>query len=194
VILPGSKNVRADLDWLRAHGWEQHLQRHLRYGGKLLGVCGGFQMLGRSIADPHGVEGPAGESAGFGWFDMRTQLQRCKQLLNVEGALCLAGASVSGYEIHAGRSEGPALDHPAVILGTGRHDGAMSADGQILGSYLHGLFEHPCACAALLRWAGVPQPLDVDHPALRERMLARLADAVEASLDVPRLLAAAHGG
>jgi len=194
VILPGSKNVRADLDWLRAHGWEQHLRRHLRYGGKLLGVCGGFQMLGRSIADPHGVEGPAGESAGFGWFDMRTELQRCKQLVNVEGALCLAGASVSGYEIHAGQSEGTALDHPAVILRTGRRDGAMSADRQILGSYLHGLFEHPSACAALLRWAGVPQPLDVNHPALRERMLERLADAVEASLDVPRLLAAARGG
>jgi adenosylcobyric acid synthase len=197
VILPGSKNVRADLDWLRMHGWEQHLQRHLRYGGKLLGVCGGFQMLGRSIADPHGVEGPAGESAGFGWFDMRTELQRCKQLLNVEGALCLAGASVggasvSGYEIHAGRSDGPALDHPAVILGTGRRDGALSADGQILGSYLHGLFEHPPACAALLRWAGLMQLLDVNHPALRERMLERLADAIESALDVPRLLAASQ--
>ncbi len=193
VILPGSKNVRADLDWLRAHGWEQHLQRHLRYGGKLLGVCGGFQMLGRSIADPHGVEGPAGASAGFGWLDMRTELQRRKQLLNVEGTLCLAGASVSGYEIHAGQSEGPALDQPAVILGTERRDGAMSADGQILGSYLHGLFEHPAACAALLRWAGLLQPLDVNHPALRERMLERLADAVEASLDVPRLMAASRG-
>ena len=193
VILPGSKNVRADLDWLRAHGWEQHLQRHLRYGGKLLGVCGGFQMLGRSIADPHGVEGPAGESAAFGWFDMRTELQCRKQLLNVEGALCVAGASVSGYEIHCGESEGPALDQPAVILGTGRRDGALSADGQILGSYLHGLFERPSACAALLRWAGLELPLDADHPALRERMLERLADAVEASLDVPRLMAASRG-
>jgi adenosylcobyric acid synthase len=188
IILPGSKNVRADLDWLRAHGWERHLQRHLRYGGKLLGVCGGFQMLGRSIADPHGVEGPAGESAGFGWFDMRTQLQRGKQLLNVEGTLCLEGAHVSGYEIHAGQSEGLALDHPAVILEDQRRDGAISADGQILGSYLHGLFERSSASTALLRWAGLPQPLIVNHPAQREEMLERLADAVEASLDVPRLL------
>jgi adenosylcobyric acid synthase len=188
IILPGSKNVRADLDWLRAHGWERHLQRHLRYGGKLLGVCGGFQMLGRSIADPHGVEGPAGESAGFGWFDMRTQLQRGKQLLNVEGTLCLEGAPVSGYEIHAGQSEGLALDHPAVILEDQRRDGAISADGQILGSYLHGLFERSSASTALLRWAGLPQPLIVNHPAQREEMLERLADAVEASLDVPRLL------
>ena len=188
IILPGSKNVRADLDWLRAHGWERHLQRHLRYGGKLIGVCGGFQMLGLSIADPHGVEGPVGECAGFGWFDMRTQLQRCKQLVNVEGTLCLEGAPVNGYEIHAGHSEGRALDHPAVILGNERRDGAISADGQILGSYLHGLFERSPACAALLRWAGLPQPLIVNHPAQREEMLERLADAVEASLDVPRLL------
>jgi adenosylcobyric acid synthase len=192
IVLPGSKNVRADLDWLRAHGWEQHLQRHLRYGGKLLGVCGGFQMLGRSIADPHGVEGQVGESSGFSWFDMHTELLRCKQLLNVQGALCLDAAPVSGYEIHAGHSAGPALEHPAVILANERRDGAISADGQILGSYLHGLFELPCACAALLRWAGLAQPLDIDHPARREQMLERLADAVESALDVPRLLARPH--
>jgi adenosylcobyric acid synthase len=188
IVLPGSKNVRADLDWLRAHGWERHLQRHLRYGGKLMGVCGGFQMLGRSIADPHGVEGPVGESPGFSWFDMRTELQRGKQLVNVEGTLCLEGAPVSGYEIHAGQSEGRALEHPAVILEDQRRDGAISADGQILGSYLHGLFEQSSACAALLRWAGLAQPLIVNHPARREQMLERLADAIEASLDVPRLL------
>jgi adenosylcobyric acid synthase len=192
IILPGSKNVRADLEWLRAHGWEQHLQRHLRYGGKLLGVCGGFQMLGQSIADPLGVEGAVGESTGFGWFDMRTELQRDKQLLNVEGTLCLEDAPVSAYEIHTGRSEGPALDHPAVILEAERRDGAISADGQILGSYLHGLFERPCACAALLRWAGLSKPLEVNHPARREQMLERLADAIESALDVPRLLAASQ--
>jgi adenosylcobyric acid synthase len=192
IILPGSKNVRADLAWLRTHGWAEHLQRHLRYGGRLLGVCGGFQMLGVAIADPHGVEGEAGESPGFGWFDMRTELQRCKQLRNVEGTLCLEQASVSGYEIHAGHSDGPALDHPAVMLEQGRRDGAISADGHILGTYLHGLFERPSACAALLRWAGLAQPLSVDHPARREQMLERLADAVERSLDVPRLLGAPH--
>jgi adenosylcobyric acid synthase len=188
IILPGSKNVRADLEWLRAHGWEEHLQRHLRHGGKLLGVCGGFQMLGRSIADPLGVEGPLGDSAAFGWFDMRTVLQGRKQLLNVDGTLCLEHAPVSGYEIHAGQSEGPALDHPAVILEHGRSDGALSEDGQILGTYLHGLFERPSACMALLRWAGLSQPLSVDHPARREQMLDRLADAVECSLDIARLL------
>jgi adenosylcobyric acid synthase len=187
IILPGSKNVRADLQWLRSHGWTEHLQRHLRYGGKLLGVCGGFQMLGRSIADPLGVEGPIGESDGFGWFDMRTALQQRKQLLNVEGTLCLEQASVSGYEIHAGFSEGAALDRPAVILEHGRRDGAVSADRQIIGTYLHGLFERPGACTALLRWAGLPQAQSVDHAVRRERMFDRLADAVERSLDLPRL-------
>jgi adenosylcobyric acid synthase len=188
IILPGSKNVRADLEWLRAHGWADHLQRHLRYGGKLLGVCGGFQMLGHSIADPQGVEGPAGETAGFGWLDMRTVLRQRKQLLNVEGTLSLARAPVTGYEIHAGQSEGAALEHPAVTLADGRRDGALSADGQILGSYLHGLFEHSAGCSALLRWAGLSQPVSVDHAARREQMLDRLADAIEQSLDVPRML------
>jgi len=190
IILPGSKNVRADLEWLRAHGWAQHLQRHLRYGGKLLGVCGGFQMLGRTIADPHGVEGPAGESAGLGWLDMHTVLRQRKQLLNVAGTLCLAQAPVSGYEIHSGHTEGAALDHPCVMLADGRRDGALSTDGQVLGSYLHGLFEQSAACSALLRWAGLSQPMSVDHAARREQMLNRLADAIEHALDVPRLLGA----
>jgi len=188
IILPGSKNVRADLEWLRAHGWVEYLQRHLRFGGKLLGICGGFQMLGRSIADPQGVEGAVGESPGFGWFDMRTVLQASKQLLNVCGTLQLDQVPVSGYEIHAGCSEGAALKRPAVTLGPDRRDGAISADNQILGTYLHGLFEQPEACAALLRWAGLSQPASVDHPARREQMLERLADAVERSLDVGRLL------
>jgi adenosylcobyric acid synthase len=188
IILPGSKNVRADLEWLRVHGWAEHLRRHLRYGGSVLGVCGGFQMLGRSIADPLGVEGPVGESAGFGWFDMRTELAHSKQLINVEGTLCLEPAYVSGYEIHAGHSVGAALDHPAVVLESGRRDGAISADGQILGTYLHGLFEQPSACVALLRWAGLGRPLSVDYPARREQMLDRLADAVEGSLDVARMM------
>jgi len=188
IILPGSKNVRADLAWLRANGWSEHLQRHLRYGGRLLGICGGFQMLGRSIGDPLGVEGEIGDSAGFGYLDMHTQLEQAKQLRNVTGTLCLDQAAVSGYEIHAGVSCGPALARPAIVLEHGGYDGARSDDGQVLGSYLHGLFEQPAALSALLCWAGLERPRSADHAARRERMLDRLADAVTDSLDLAAMM------
>ncbi|MCY1285632.1 Cobyric acid synthase [compost metagenome] len=189
IILPGSKSVRADLAHLREQGWDVAIQRHLRYGGKLLGICGGLQMLGRRIADPHGLEGAAGESAGLGLLDFATVLEPEKQLRNVSGRLRLEEVPVSGYEIHAGVTFGPALERPAVTLDDGRRDGAASADGQILGTYLHGLFESPAACAALLRWAGLGEVQEMDYHALRERDIERLADQVEAYLDTNRLRA-----
>ncbi|WP_312935399.1 cobyric acid synthase, partial [Stutzerimonas nitrititolerans] len=189
IVLPGSKSVRADLAWLRANGWEAAIQRHLRYGGKLLGICGGLQMLGQRIADPLGLEGAAGVSEGLGLLAFDTVLEADKQLRNLRGRLCLEGAEVSGYEIHAGVSDGPALRQAAVELDDGRRDGAISVDGQVLGTYLHGLFESPAACAALLRWAGLGEVETVDYHALRERDIERLADLVEAHLDVTRLRA-----
>jgi adenosylcobyric acid synthase len=190
IILPGSKSVRADLQWLRERGWPRYLEHHLRYGGKLIGICGGLQMLGERIADPEGIEGPPGEGPGLGWLALHTVLHREKQLRNVSGRLALEGARVRGYEIHMGQSHGAALDHPALLLDDGLADGALSADGQIIGTYLHGLFEEPSACAALLRWAGLDAPLPIDHAQRREEMLEHLADAVESSLDVARLLPA----
>ena len=187
VILPGSKSVRADLAWLRAHGWEEHLRRHLRYGGRLIGICGGFQMLGRSISDPEGVESVAGTGPGLGWLDFETVLQTQKQLRNVQGTLQLEQASISGYEIHAGISLGPALQHPAVMLNDGRRDGALSDDAQILGTYLHGLFDDPSACRALLRWMGLTEPEPLDQARLRETAIDRIADAVEAQINLGRL-------
>jgi adenosylcobyric acid synthase len=189
VILPGSKSVRADLAWLRAQGWEQYLHRHLRYGGKLMGICGGFQMLGRRIDDPQGLEGAAGDSTGFGWLEFDTVLRRCKQLRNVSGTLQIGTAKVSGYEIHAGLSRGEALRRPAVLLDDGRCDGGMSADEQILGTYLHGLFDGPAACEALLRWMGIPEPAPLDYAVMRERAIDRVADAAEEHLDLGRLFA-----
>ncbi len=188
VILPGSKNTRADLAWLRAQGWENYLARHLRYGGRLLGICGGMQMLGRTINDPLGIEGEPGSSAGLGYLDFATTLEPHKQLRNVKGALAQSGAAMSGYEIHAGASTGSALQHPFARLDDGRSDGAVSEDGQIMATYLHGLFESPPACAALLGWAGLQAPEAFDYHALRERNLERLADALEAHLDMPRIL------
>ncbi|WP_167144808.1 cobyric acid synthase [Pseudomonas sp. OTU750018] len=186
IILPGSKSVRSDLAFLREQGWPAVLNKHLRYGGKLLGICGGLQMLGHQIDDPHGLEGAAGFSPGLGLLDFHTVLEPEKQLRNVRGQLCLENAPVSGYEIHAGVSSGQGLN-AAVRLDDGRSDGALSADGQVLGTYLHGLFETPEACSALLRWAGLRDVQSVDYHALRERDIERLADLVEAHLDTARL-------
>ncbi len=188
VILPGSKNVRADLGWLRAQGWEGYLARHLRYGGKLMGICGGLQMLGSVLHDPHGIEGDPGSSKGFGYLDIATTLQPHKQLRNVQGRLAQGGMLVSGYEIHAGVSEGSALLRAFARLDDGCTDGAISDDGQIIATYLHGVFESPQACGALLEWAGLQAPQLFDYYALRERNIERLADALEAHLDMPRIL------
>lgn len=180
VILPGSKHTRADLAFLQAQGWPDYLRRHLRYGGKLLGICGGYQMLGRSVADPDGHEGAPGVSAGLGWLDADTTLAANKQLREVSGRCLFAEAPVRGYEIHLGHTDGPdCRQRPAFALADGRLDGAMSADGQILGSYLHGLFDHPEAGQALLRWAGLGDAQQVDLAALREASLERLADACQ---------------
>ena len=137
------------------------LQRHLRYGGKVIGICGGMQMLGREVADPHGVEGRAGDVAGLGWLDYSTVLTRDKTLKNVTGRLALPGSpDVAGYEIHMGETRRPGAGlRPrcgwATPAGGERPDGALSADGQILATYVHGLFDTPAACAALLAWAGL---------------------------------------
>ncbi len=187
IILPGSKSVRSDLAYLRAQGWETAIGRHLRYGGKVVGICGGLQMLGMHVHDPLGLEGPAGSSPGLGLLDFDTTLEREKQLRNVSGRLCLEHAAVAGYEIHAGVTRGPALEQPLVHLDNGRTDGAISADGQVLGTYLHGLFESPASSSALLRWAGLEDVQDVDYHALREVDIERLADLVEQHLNTERL-------
>lgn len=187
LILPGSKSVRSDLAFLREQGWEAVIRRHLRYGGRVLGLCGGLQMLGDTLADPLGLEGAPGTSQGFGLLALDTVLEADKTLRNVRGCLTLEGAAVSGYEIHAGVSRGAALQRPAVYLDDGRREGALSADGQVMGTYLHGLFEDPAACSALLRWAGLRVVEVPDYHALRERDIERLADLIEQHLDIPRL-------
>jgi len=187
IVLPGSKNVRSDLAWLREQGWEAEIRRHVRYGGKLIGICGGFQMLGMQVHDPLGLEGDAGSTLGLGFLDMETGLELEKQLRNVRGRLAVGDTEVSGYEIHAGVTRGPALTRPAVFLDSQR-DGALSGDGQILGTYLHGLFDRDTACAALLHWAGLQGPRQTDFRASREAVIDRLADAVQRHLDTEWLL------
>ncbi|MGV6806494.1 MAG: cobyric acid synthase, partial [bacterium] len=190
IILPGSKNVRMDLQWLRDQGWEQAIQKHLRYGGKLLGICGGFQMLGDRVADDLGIEGEAGKTRGLALLEMETALRPDKILRQVSGQLFLE-TPVSGYEIHCGVSRGEALNNPAVLLDDGREDGAVSADGQILGTYLHGLFDSPQALEAMLNWAGLAADnesgVSSDISAMREAQLNRLADTLEQHLSLDRL-------
>ncbi|SEA57584.1 cobyric acid synthase [Paraburkholderia sartisoli] len=198
VILPGSKNVQADLAWLRSQGWEDALRRHLRYGGHVIGICGGMQMLGHEVADPQGVEGAPGSVAGLGWLDYSTTLTQAKTLKNVTGRLALGDpVPVKGYEIHMGETEGPALARPALQLNVDRTettatrpDGAISADGQIFATYLHGLFDTPEACSAMLAWAGLADARHLAYPALREASLDRLADTLAAHLDLPKLFGA----
>jgi len=210
IILPGSKCVRSDLKWLRDNGWESAIQRHLRYGGKLLGICGGFQMLGQAIHDPAGIESAPGSSEGLGLLQLETTLEADKQLCNVKGRLLLdallkdaslTGSSlkgssfiknvvISGYEIHAGRTSGAALSRPLIQLDgqlDGRNDGAISEDRQVIGTYLHGLFELKPGCEALLRWAGLTQPKMIDYHARREADINRLADTLEEYLDMAQL-------
>lgn len=184
IILPGSKSVRNDLSWLIANGWQQTIERHLRYGGKLMGICGGFQMLGQKISDPLGLEGAAGELAGLGWLDFTTELQADKQLTRVKGYLTWDNSPVEGYEIHAGVSEGPALSNPLVKFDNGQHDGVVSNDGKIIGSYLHGIFDHPQACHSLLDWAGLKKAELIDYHAIQEREINRLADAIEEHMNL----------
>ncbi|WP_255722495.1 cobyric acid synthase [Ectothiorhodospira lacustris] len=185
VILPGSKAVRADLAWLREQGWEAGIRRHLRYGGKLIGICGGFQMLGRAIHDPSGLEGPAGSSVGLDLLDLETTLASKKQLRRVRGTV-FDGAAVAGYEIHAGVTTGTCLDRPALRLMSGP-EGALSADGRILGTYVHGLFDLGSAAAGLLQWAGLDTPVGQDLALAREAGFEALADAVETHLDMGRI-------
>ncbi|HTJ94874.1 MAG TPA: cobyric acid synthase [Pararobbsia sp.] len=192
VILPGSKSVQRDLAWLRANGWEPYLQRHLRYGGKVVGICGGMQMLGRALHDPDGIESDVRSQPGLGYFDYETTLTPNKRLVNVQGVLALSDspAQVCGYEIHMGETQGRALAHPAIWLDgpQGRHpEGAVSDDGQLLATYVHGVFDTPSACARLLEWAGLDTAEAFDYDALRHRSLDALADAVAAHVDIEAL-------
>jgi adenosylcobyric acid synthase len=188
IILPGSKNVRADLAFLRAQDWDTGIARHLRYGGKVMGICGGLQMLGESIADPLGIEDVPGTIPGLGYLALRTHLTEHKVLQNRTGFLWDGVTPIAGYEIHCGISEGNALKNPALFL-DGDTEGCISADGQILGTYVHGLFDHAPACNELLRWAGLSATAEhssggVDMNQLREEALNRLADVVEQHLQM----------
>ena len=194
IILPGSKSTRSDLKCLKSRGWPAVVQRHLRYGGKVFGICGGFQMLGKSVEDPDGLEGEAGFTEGLGLLDLATRMVAGKQLKLVSGQFVQSiddGSdlvALSGYEMHNGVSSGPALDSPVARLGE-RPDGAVSDDNQVMGTYVHGVFDEPAACDAILRWAGMGAGgRSVDYQQHRLQQLDRLADQVEEHLDTAWLV------
>ena len=194
IILPGSKHVRGDLQWLSDTGWDKRIRQHLRYGGKVIGVCGGYQMLGRWVHDPDAYESQAGSSKGLDLLDMETRLTGDKTLRNVTGNLLDTDIRIKGYEIHAGISSGPATDLPLFSLRSVEEpenqfmDGVRSIDDQIMGTYVHGVFDQPDLLNYLLNWAGLDGNEQFDYPAFRGEQIDRLADVVEAELPLPVIL------
>ena len=192
ILLPGSKATVADLAFLKAQGWDIDIRAHARRGGRILGLCGGYQMLGRTIADPDGVEGVPGMVEGLGLLDVETVLGGDKTTLAVTGRDAVSGAAVSGYEIHLGRTSGPDTARPVVDL-DGRPDGAHSADGLVAGTYLHGIFASDDFRRAFLVALGAA-PSDLRYEAEVEATLDALAAHLERHIDVDALLAIAGYG
>ena len=189
VILPGTKSTVGDLAFLRAQGWDIDLAAHVRRGGAVLGICGGYQMLGRVIADPDGIEGAAGETGGLGLLDVVTVMSAEKRLTRTSAIHAASGAAMEGYEIHIGRTEGPDRARPFARV-DGAPEGAVSADGRIMGSYLHGMFTGDAFRAAFLGGLGAASVAGYGQGV--EAVLDALADHMEAHLDVAGLLALAR--
>ncbi len=185
VILPGTKSTLGDLAFLRLQGWDIDIGAHVRRGGHVLGLCGGYQLLGRTIADPHGLDGAPGTVEGLGLLDVRTIMTADKSTSPVMGRHCATGAPVEGYEIHLGRTEGADCERPVVMIG-GRPDGAASPDGRVQGTYVHGLFTSDSFRAAWLARLGVVSSLA--YEARIEMALDALADHLEAHLDIDAII------
>lgn len=190
IILPGSKSVAADLQFLREQGWEQQIQRHLRYGGKLMGICGGYQMLGQTLSDPLGLEGEADETRGLGYLALKTTLAPNKALTQVAGKISLITghtATLKGYEIHAGITH-VSEQQPIELIDQAQQaqpEGALSEDGHIFGTYCHGIFDDPYALAHIMKWAGVNRlSLMESRDKQQLKSLDRLADVIEQELNL----------
>ncbi len=206
IILPGSKNTISDLAWLIDNKWDEHIKKHLRYGGKLMGICGGYQMIGQAIHDPYGLEGQSGSCKGLQLMDFETKLEANKKLTRVCGTLNTnllneqrqngthqsktsdTPTHVEGYEIHIGATSGAALHRPAINLGD-RADGVISADKQILCTYLHGVFDHHEACSALLNWGGLANSVSSDYKTRRQHDIDRVATMLEDEIGYAQLTA-----
>ena len=191
IVIPGTKSTIADLRLLHAEGWDIDILAHHRRGGRVLGLCGGYQMLGKAIADPDGIEGAAETVAGLGLLDVTTVLSGDKTTVAVSGRHVASGETIDGYEIHLGHTAGPDCTRPLVDL-FGRRDGATSPDGLVSGTYVHGLFAADAFRKAFLAEAGIPSSLA--YAASIDAVLDGLADHLERHVAIDRLLAIAGYG
>ncbi|MFN3955318.1 MAG: cobyric acid synthase [Pararhodobacter sp.] len=192
IVLPGSKSTIADLAFFRAQGWEIDLRAALRRGARVLGLCGGYQMLGRTIADPGGIEGPPSIVEGLGLLDVATLMHADKRVTQTRARHLASGTEAVGYEIHIGHTEGADCARPLFSV-QGQPEGAISADGRVMGSYLHGLFAADDFRRAFLAALGA-EAGGLAHGAQIEATLDALADHLAAHLDCAAVLAIARAG
>ena len=191
VILPGSKTTIADLAAFRCEGWDIDLYAHVRHGGHVFGICGGYQMLGKVILDPLGLEGPPGEAHGLGLLDIETVLGGEKVLSPVHGISAADNVPFDGYEMHLGRTIGPDCSRPVVHISDGRADGARSANGRVSGCYVHGLFAHPAQRSGLLARLG-GKGSNILYEETIEAALDAVASHLEEHIELGRLLSIAR--
>lgn len=189
IVIPGSKSTIGDLAVLRANGWDMQIKAHAARGGRVIGLCGGYQMLGRIVRDPDGLDGPPGETAGLGLLDVETVMTPAKTVRNHHARSVAHDVSLSGYEIHMGETDGPDCARPVAMIDR-RPDGASSADGRIFGTYLHGLFESGAYRAAFLEGFGIKAER-TDHNDRIIAALDELADGLEAIVDMEAMLTTA---
>jgi adenosylcobyric acid synthase len=186
ILMIGSKTTIADLAAFRAEGWDIDLAAHVRRGGRVFGLCGGYQMLGKKIADPLGIEGPPGATSGLGLLDVETEMTAKKVVASVSGTSA-DGVAFTGYEIHCGRTSGPDCARPLLCFADGRRDGASSADGRVAGCYVHGFFTGDAQRRAFLARLGAPAS-DISYATRIDAALDAVAAHLEAHIDLDRLL------
>lgn len=186
IILPGSKATLSDLAFVREQGWDIDIRAHVRRGGRVLGICGGFQMLGRTVVDPDGIEGPAGSAEGLGLLEVDTVLSGDKVLEPCTGRTVVGDGAYEGFEMHMGRTTGEGLSRPMLLRADGSGEGAISADGRVAGCYIHRLFDAGTARAALLGQLGVAAEGE-DHRLAVDRALDEVAAMLDAHLDIAAL-------
>ena len=192
ILLPGSKATLADLAALRETGWDIDILAHHRRGGLVVGLCGGYQMLGRTLSDPDGIEGPASTADGLGLLDVETIMGGSKSLIETTGVEHLTGEPVQGYEMHIGKTTGTDTVRPWITLEGARPDGAISKDGRVMAAYMHGVFASNAFRHAFLSRIKDGRSAETDYNARVDEALNGLADHLEKHMDLNSLLAMAR--